>query len=337
MWRGWKAASIGLGLLAGALVLPMQKAAAQNVKADVSVNTAGGYARIVFNFSEDVESDVRMSGGVLIVSFKQPVDVGVDRLTSSADYISAARRDPGGQGVRIALARKVRINSMVAGERLFVDLLPESWTGPPPSLPQEVIEDLSKRMREAERRAKQQQVLERQRPVTTNRVRVSRQPTFTRYIFELPELIAVNADRAKDKLTLTFGAPLKFDLADAKLMQPQAVDSLDVDTQETATTVSFAFIGTVEARTFREDNNYVVDVLIAAPAGNVEGPATAPAVEKNAEASPSVPAMPAQADASSVKPQEPPVSDAVDAAAAPVTEASACAAAGHAGQTGRGC
>ena len=165
-----------------------------------------------------------MSNAVLIISFKKPVDVGIDRIANSNDYFSGARRDPDGGGVRIALKQKVRVNSMVAGERLFVDLLPESWNGPPPPLPQEVIEDLSKRMREAERRSRQQQALERQRALMTNRVRVSRQPTFTRYIFELPELIAVNTERGKDKLTLTFGMPMKFDLADAKLMQSQLVE-----------------------------------------------------------------------------------------------------------------
>ena len=142
--------------------------------------------------------------------------------------------------MRIALARKVRLNTMVAGERLFVDLLPDEWTGPPPSLPKEVIEDLSRRIREAEKRSRQQQVLERQKYVAPNRVRVSRQPTFTRYIFELPDLIAAGTDRTKEKLTITFNAVLKFDLADAKAMQPHTVERLNVKTADTTTSVAFA-------------------------------------------------------------------------------------------------
>ena len=260
---------MGVGLLT-ALVLSGGQAAAQNAKADVTVNTSGGYARVVFNFTQDVETDVRMSNAVLIITFKRPVDVGVDRIASSNDYFSAARRDPDGRGVRIALNRKVRVNSMVAGERLFVDLLPESWTGPTPPLPQEVVEDLSRRMREAERRSRQQQAVERERVVPTQRVRVSRLPTFTRYIFELPELLAVKADRGKDKLKLTFGAPLKFDLADTKSTQPQLVRSLDGDTGETTTSVAFVFVDTVDVRTFREDNNYVVDVMQADSAAKVD-------------------------------------------------------------------
>jgi hypothetical protein len=45
----------------------------------------------------------------------------------------------------------VTINTMTAGERVFIDLLPDTWKGPPPPLPLEVIRELSKRARNAER------------------------------------------------------------------------------------------------------------------------------------------------------------------------------------------
>ncbi len=109
-------------------------------------------------------SEVRLSSNVLIISFRRPVSVNVDRIANYSDYFSAAR---GGiltaVAFRIALSRRVRLNTMVAGERLFVDLLPDEWTGPTPSLPQRVIEDLSRRVREAEKRSRQQQMLERQK------------------------------------------------------------------------------------------------------------------------------------------------------------------------------
>ena len=88
------------------------------------------------------------------------------------------------------------------------------------------------------------------------------QPTFTRYIFELPELISVTAERGKDKLTLMFDKPLRFDLADAKLCcrrggRPRSTPSGDADT---ATVQLHVLASKVDVRTFREDNNYVVDV-----------------------------------------------------------------------------
>ncbi|MGZ5864315.1 MAG: tetratricopeptide repeat protein [Xanthobacteraceae bacterium] len=300
MWRGSRAWWLAVWCVVGLLAPEIPGAAAQNVKADVSVSTSAGYARVVFNFSEDVESAVRLSNNVLVISFKKPVDVAVDRIATSSDYFSAARRDPDGGGVRIALKQKLRANSMVAGERLFVDLLPESWTGDPPSLPQEVIEDLSKRMREAEKRVREQKALEREKVIPTSRVRISNQPTFTRYIFELPELVSVNANRAKDKLTLTFGTPLKFDLGDVKVMQPPLVEALDVKIEDNATTVSFSFVGTADVRNFREDNNYVVDVLNPDTAAKVEEGA-APALSQKTQEVPlvSAPSAPAPEKAAS--------------------------------------
>jgi len=132
-------------------------AGAATVKGDVSVSTVGGYARIIFTLAEDVEADVRLAGGILIVQFKQPVDVPVQRIpTLAVGYVAAARSDPDGTGVRMALNRKVTVNSMAAGEKLFVDLLPEGWVGLAPGLPQEVVEELSRRARDAEKKARQQ-------------------------------------------------------------------------------------------------------------------------------------------------------------------------------------
>ena len=176
---------------------------------------------------------------------------------------SAARRDPDGKAVRIALARKVTMNSIAAGERLFVDLMPDGWTGLPPGLPRDVIEELARRAREAERRARQQRMLAQQKQMAPIRVKVVTQPTFSRYVFDLPELISVSADNTRDKLTLTFDAVLSFDLADAKATLPHTIESIDSETDQDAVIVHFKFGAKVDVRTFREDNSYVVDVASA--------------------------------------------------------------------------
>ncbi|MBI4273724.1 MAG: tetratricopeptide repeat protein [Rhizobiales bacterium] len=231
------------------------------VKAEVKVTTTNGFARILITSEEEVESAVRLAGGVIVITFKQPIDLSVDRISTEApNFISAARRDPDGRGIRLALARKVTVNSMAAAERLFVDLLPENWTGVPPGLPQDVIEDLARRAREAEKQLRQQRQVTRSRTQLQIRVRVATQPTFTRYVFELPELTAVSNDRTKDGLTLVFAAPLKFDLADAKATLPPMVHSIDTELSSDSASIKFALDGTVDIRTFREDNNYVVDI-----------------------------------------------------------------------------
>ena len=255
-------------LLAALALLFPARAGAEPVKGEVTVSRNAGFTRILFRLAEDVESDVRVANAVLVITFKKPVEVGVDRMNVGvADYISAARRDPDGMGIRVALARKVTVNTIVAGERLFIDLLPEGWKGLPPGLPQDVVEDLTRRARDAENKIRQQRHLVQQRRQTPIRVRAAKHPTFTRFVFRLPELIGVSTERGEDNLTLKFDAPLTFDLSDARAALPPTIEALDLDLDDEKASVRFAFAGKVELRTFREDNSYVVDVSSAGESG----------------------------------------------------------------------
>jgi len=251
-------------LLLIALALPVPAAAA--VKGTVTAAVENGFARLIFTMGDDVESQVHVFDSIIIINFDQPVDINVDRLAQGADgYIGAARRDPDGKAVRIALSRKAKVSSMAAGERLFVDLLPDGWTGLPPGLPRDVIEELARRAHDAEKKVRQEHPPDRDgnSKITPIRVRVASQPTFTRYIFDLLEPVGVSAENGKDKLTLTFSAALKFDLADAQANLPRLVQKLDSDLDQDSTVVRFAFGGKVDVRTFREDNSYVVDISSA--------------------------------------------------------------------------
>jgi tetratricopeptide (TPR) repeat protein len=252
---------LGTLLVALSLMLALRPGAAA-LRSDVSVSTSGGYARLVFGFPDDPEPEAHLANGILIISFKKPVDVAVDRIALSApEYVGAARLDPDGTAVRLALNRKVTVNTMAVGERFYVDLLPEDWTGLPPGVPREVIEDLSRRARDAERKAREQAQLVRQRDVRSVRVRVGTQPTFTRYVFELPDLVAIATDRSHDKLALRFEAPLKFDLGDALALLPPTVAGIEANSHDDAATVRFSLIGLTDVRTFREDNNFIVDIV----------------------------------------------------------------------------
>jgi len=267
------------GLLLGLLPILPARLNAASIKGEVRVSTTGGFARLVFRFAEEPEAEVRVSGGIIVISFKKPVDVSVDRISVSAsDYVSAARRDPDGTAVRIALNRKVTVNSMAAAERLFVDLLPDTWTGLPPGLPTEVIEDLARRAREADKKLQQQRhLVEQQQQLPPIRVRVGTLPTFTRYVFELPSLIPIESERSGDDLKLVFDAPLRFDLADAQSALPPMVASVGAERQSTTATVTFGLNGKIDVRTFREDNNFVLDVV--APENQQQpgdGPTSAP-------------------------------------------------------------
>src|SRR3984957_1646770 len=277
---------------------------ADPVKGEATFSAANGFARLVLKLADDVESEVTAAGTILVVRFKHPVDIPIEKIADAVpDYVSSARRDPDGSAIRLSLARRVTINTMTAGERGFVDLLPDSWKGPPPGLPLEVIRELSERARNAERALRQQRAIAEARKRAPIRVRASVQPTFVRFVFEMPDGVGVSSALNDQKLTLSFTAGLTFDLADAKLAAPSNVASINQKLDGDSSSVEVALIGDVDVPSFREDKNYIVDVAFqqaekpsallspAADASHVPAPAAAASVAPAPTAA--VPAVPA--------------------------------------------
>ncbi len=257
LWRCSKAAA-ALGLVALTLAAP---SVAAPLKTTISVTTTDGYARLVFTASEYIDASARQTGNVLIISFKQPLDVSVDRMAEQApDYIGAARRDPDGMAVRVALEQSVTVHAMAAGEKFFVDLLPASWSGVPPGLPQDVVDELARRAREAEKLLQRQHDATQDKKLAPIRVHVASQPTFTRYLFNVPNQTAVSADRTKDRLILNFDKPVSFDLADAEAALPSAIEEISSELDSDSSLVRFIFAAKVDVRTFRDEAGYIVDV-----------------------------------------------------------------------------
>jgi tetratricopeptide (TPR) repeat protein len=296
------------GLLLGALAclaFSSQGFAAEQVKGEATLTSGGGYARLVIKFSEDVTSEVVTAGSIIVIRFERPVDVVVDGMAIGApDYVGSARRDPDGSAIRLSLSRKVTINTMTAGERLFVDLLPDSWKGPPPSLPNEVVRELSERARAAERELREQRLLSEAKKRPPVRVRTSVQPTFVRFVFEMPDRIGVSSVLNEQKLKLMFTKALTFDLADAKISLPPNVAGITQRIEGEASVVELIMLGDVDVHSFREDKNYVIDV----------------AYQQVDNKSPALPQVADAAHAPAAQASEKP---AAPAAASPIAEASA--------------
>jgi tetratricopeptide (TPR) repeat protein len=259
---------------------------ADAIKGEATFAESGGYARLVLKLAEDVDSEVTAAGSIIVIRFKHPVDIPIDALADAVpDYVASARRDPDGSAIRLSLARRVTINTMTAGERVFVDLLPDSWKGPPPGLPPEVIRELSERARNAERALRQQRAIAEAKKRAPIRVRASVQPTFVRFVFEMPDGVGVSSALNDQKLTLSFTAGLTFDLADAKLAAPSNVASINQRPEGDSSAVEVTLIGDVDVHSFREDKNYIVDVafqqaekpsaLLSPAADAAHAPATA--------------------------------------------------------------
>ena len=98
------AVALQLLLTAALLLLFPAVAGAAPVGGEVAVSAGGGYVRLVFNLSEEVEANVRLASGIVVIAFAKPVDVSVERLAQNAGgYVAAARIDPDGAAIRLAL------------------------------------------------------------------------------------------------------------------------------------------------------------------------------------------------------------------------------------------
>ncbi len=224
------------------------------VKGEATFAASGGYARLVLKLADDVDSEVTTAGNILVIRFKHPVDIPVETIADAVpDYVSSARRDPDGTAIRLSLARRVTINTMSAGERIFVDLLPDSWAGAPPSLPPEVIRELAERARAAERALRLARAATEAKKRPPIRVRASVQPTFVRFVFEMPDGVNVSSVLNEQKLTLFFNAVLNFDLADAKIAAPANIASINQKVAGEASAVEIKLIGDVDVHSFREE------------------------------------------------------------------------------------
>ncbi|MGH7880244.1 MAG: hypothetical protein ACREQD_12220, partial [Candidatus Binataceae bacterium] len=91
-------------------------------------------------------------------------------------------------------------------------------------------------------------------------MRVGNQPTFTRYVFEMPDGTAVVPDNADGKLVLKFDQAIKWDLADATADLPATLTSVEAELDDNSVAVTFTLNGTPKVHTFREDRSIVVDI-----------------------------------------------------------------------------
>lgn len=231
-------------------------------KADLEISEKGGFSRLIFSFSAMPKFKIDATDSVLIIAFDRPIDVG-EALKQLRDlrYLVAGRVDPDGKTVRFALSQKLRANSIEAGDKLFIDLLPETWRGPPPSLPQSVIADLAARAKlaevQAEREAKLKAVEDEKRIV---KVRIGEHPTFSRLSFEWPQPPTAQLARAGNVITVSFDKLAKPLMGRLKADPPKYVRSADFEQGEDGLIITLNIDPVMDVRAFREGNSYVVDV-----------------------------------------------------------------------------
>ncbi len=244
-----------------ALVLHTGNAAADS-NARVEAREESGYGRIILDFDSLPPYRHELDSGVLVLWFEDSVKADLREVPQDLpNYVGLARRDPDGRALRIALNRTFRINLMEAGDQLYVDILPPEWKGAPPPLPPHVIKMLSRKATERERKAKEE---ERQREATKFPykldIRLARNPTFSRIVFDWNKFVTVNLSRQGSNAHIEFGAQADAHLAALKTDPPKYLKGVELKKTGHKMEVVLSVDDDVDVRGFREGFTYVVDL-----------------------------------------------------------------------------
>ncbi len=269
--------------LAAMILFALPTVAVGQEKATLFATTEDGYGRLVLTFPQRLDLPpyrLNSENGVLSIVFDEPVDLALsDVAVAMPQWISIARMDPDRRGVRFGLRRALAVNPMEAGERLFIDLLPEGWQGLPPSLPTSVIEELSERARNAaivaerERKAEQARTL---RPEA--QLRVGRAPTVMRLSFRwnVPSEGTYRTGEQGEAI-IDFGWPVAMDLTALQADLPAEVTGAVNEVTQDGTSVVINVAPGVQPRFYAlSETEFILDIDIA---GEDAGPINSAAIE----------------------------------------------------------
>jgi hypothetical protein len=254
-------------------------------KAQLIATEEQGYGRLILSFPGRLdlpEYKVRYDNNVLAIEFVDPIAIPLPDISSAMPaYATIARTDPDNRGIRIGLRNAVTINQMVAGEQLYIDLLPTGWQGLPPSLPEAVIAELADRAKRAAEVAEQQRKAaeaEALQPVAT--LRVGRNPTFFRVQFDWSTDTKAKFALGADGASLTFDWPVSIDLYALKSELPPQIKAVTNTVVAAGSQVKFALADGVVPRFYEQSpTQFVVDIDLPPE----EGVAAALKVEEAAQ------------------------------------------------------
>ncbi|TLP48538.1 hypothetical protein FDK21_02435 [Cohaesibacter sp. CAU 1516] len=233
---------------------------------EITTTREEGYGRIVLNFAGRnllPGYSIKQNNSVFVVRFDERMQSNTVATLAQIlpDYVTVARLDPDGKGLRIALKEGVRINTMEAGERLFVDLLPQSWAGLPPSLPAEIVTELARRAEEALRLARslqQQESATRVKPKLD--VRIGDHPTFSRFAFIWNIPFDSTFERRGEAVNLFFNHQTDVDLSELRTSLPGLVRDMQMSMEEGRAKFTLIVAKNADVRAFRENNTYIIDI-----------------------------------------------------------------------------
>ncbi len=264
--KRWAAAlAWRLAALATAMLLWLAPAVAQQ-QVQLIATDETGYGRLLLTFTGRLDLPpyrVRFENGVLAIEFDSAVDVLLpDVAVALPKYTTVARVDPDSRGIRIGLRGGISINRIEAGEKLFIDLLPPTWQGLPPALPEAVVAELTERAKRAAEQAEEQRRAElasELQPVVD--IRVGRNPTFMRVQFDWSQDTEASFVQEGTEAALDFGWPVPIDLYPLKADLPAEVLDVTNTVRRLGSRIGFSLAEGVVPRFYQQSpRQFVLDI-----------------------------------------------------------------------------
>lgn len=255
-----------MALIVFVLVNVNSNAVAQEVvKAEITTEVDRGFGRFAITLPERtrfIDYDISTEDNVIVLRLSKPIQVDLRReVIPLSKYILIARKDPEGTVLRFALAAGVRVNTLVAGEHLYIDFLPGNWRGENPAIPEEVVRKLETRAEEALALA-EQNLLVSEEAVAKIRmdVRVGRHPTFTRFVFSWNVPYSTSFKRDSKSAILVFDKVAPFDFGAINADLPKLVRRVEHELGADTTTVTLRLQESAKVRSYLDGAEYIVDI-----------------------------------------------------------------------------
>lgn len=268
--RGWRKPRkiLAAALLSVSLLSVSVAMATAQEQAQFFATQEDGYGRLVVSFPDRDTMPayaMRMSNGVLSLEFEEPIALVLPDVTAiMPQYLSVARLDPSGKGLRIGLRSTLNFNRTEAGTKLFIDLLPPDWQGSPPALPQDVLDEMAEKaqrvaLREDQRR--KAQVVAEQNPQAS--LRIGRNPTFMRLQFDWTIPTAGSFDLSDEHGRIDFEWPVDIDLRALLTDLPKEIATAQNSVSLDGSAIEMKFARGVVPRFYSTGpNQYVLDIDI---------------------------------------------------------------------------
>ena len=216
----------------------------------------GSFARIVFSFAELPQVELNQTNGILVLKFDRPFAASVEPIENRIpNYVSASRLDPDGKSIRFALVRSVKTNLSEAGDDLYLDLMPAAWKGPPPPLPADVVQRLSRRLRAAEKATKQVST-------THSQIRVDAASSFkfSRLSFRGIDPQSVESSEKLGVLEIRFSGSCDIDLAKVRSELPRGFHAVRTERTDDSLKLWLEFDHALRVSARPEDGAFIVDL-----------------------------------------------------------------------------